>query len=195
MKEAITDEAHENYVLGLLFTSDSRMLVSSGKDEAVKLWSTTDWSHIQSFDGHENSANSTALTPDGQLLVTGSIDTSVAVWTFPEGQVLVTLRDRKKTVSAGCEQSIRIWDTSSWQQTRVREVSEATLRGLSFSADERTTAIIMEGRVELRNTDDWALLHDIEVGTPAVNSAASSPDGRWLAVGAADEKIRVWQLS
>jgi WD40 repeat protein len=38
MVEISTFAAHSSYVLELLFTPDSRMLVSSGMDNEVKLW-------------------------------------------------------------------------------------------------------------------------------------------------------------
>ena len=40
----------------------------------------------------------------------------------------------------------------------------------------------------------WARLDKLAVGTKVLNGMAFSPDGRWLAVGAADRKIQVWQL-
>jgi len=33
----------------------------------------------------------------------------------------------------------------------------------------------------------------VAIWTNAVNSVAFSSDGRWLAVGAADRKVRVWE--
>jgi WD40 repeat protein len=43
MKESTVFEAHSSYVLGLLFTRNSRTLVSAGMDNIVKLWSVPDW--------------------------------------------------------------------------------------------------------------------------------------------------------
>jgi WD40 repeat protein len=42
MQEPTIFKAHSSYVLGLLFTHDSRTLVSSGMDNVVKLWSVPD---------------------------------------------------------------------------------------------------------------------------------------------------------
>jgi WD40 repeat protein len=42
--------------------------------------------------------------------------------------------------------------------------------------------------------EPWAKVDEVEVPTKAVTTLAFSPDGRWLAAGAADRKIRVWEL-
>jgi WD40 repeat protein len=52
----------------------------------------------------------------------------------------------------------------------------------------------LEGLVQLWQVSDWSRLAELPVGTRAVNGMAFSPDGQWLAVGAADGKIRIWDL-
>ena len=48
--------------------------------------------------------------------------------------------------------------------------------------------------MQLWSVEDWVLLAELPISTKAVYGMAFSPDGRWLAVGAADGKIRVWEL-
>jgi WD40 repeat protein len=67
-------------------------------------------------------------------------------------------------------------------------------RGLAISPDEKTAAISVESQVQLWSTEDWTLRSELPIGTKAVNGMAFSPDGRWVAVGAADKKIRVWEI-
>jgi WD40 repeat protein len=42
---------------------------------------------------------------------------------------------------------------------------------------------------------DWALLQELPVSTRVVSSMAFSPNGKWLAIGGADNKVRVWQTN
>ena len=93
MKESNTFLAHDNYVLALQFTADSRTLISAGMDNVVKLWSAADWTHVRTLEGHQNSVNGLALSPDERMLATSSSDQTVRLWSFPDGALLHTLQD------------------------------------------------------------------------------------------------------
>jgi WD40 repeat protein len=110
----------------------------------------------------------------------------IALKFFDEGRQLVSL---------GYEQTIKLWDTASWQLTRTIPLETSGARSISLSPDQGTMALIMKGKVQFWATGDWTVQQELPIGTPAVNSVAFSNDGHWLAVGAADKKIRVWSLT
>jgi WD40 repeat protein len=93
----------------------------------------------------------------------------------------------------GYEQTIRVWDTEEWREERVLQPDDSGVRGLAFSPDERAVALSMEGKVQLWSFEDWRLERELPVSTKVVNGVAFSPDERWLAAGAADGRIRVWE--
>ena len=64
MNRVTVFEAHDSYVLSLLWTRDAQTLVSSGMDNVIKLWFAANWSPATTLTGHEHSVNSIALTPD-----------------------------------------------------------------------------------------------------------------------------------
>jgi WD40 repeat protein len=284
-------DAHDSYVLDVLFSPDGGTLVSAGMDNLVKLWSVPECQPVATFVDHAKSVNSMALAPNGATLASGSSDATVKLWSFPDGQPLHRLQDRRKTVTcvrfsadgewvaagsyggraavwtlagepvvafaasdenlsavaispdrqllatAGLgddilvwslpaaeqvarlsghavavpalefidggrqlvslghtDQTIRFWDTASWHQTRDMDLEGARVRNLAFSPDERTVALSAEGSLQLRSTDSWRLQGNYPVGTKALSRAAFSPDGRRVAAGGADRKIRVWTL-
>ncbi|UCC65634.1 MAG: hypothetical protein JSV36_03125 [Anaerolineae bacterium] len=83
MKERAVFEAHSSCVLGLLFTRDSRTLISAGMDNVVRLWSVSDWGLVSTFEGHANSTkavNGMAFSPDGRWLAVGAADRKIRVW-------------------------------------------------------------------------------------------------------------------
>ena len=289
MSELVTTiEAHDSYVLGLLFTPDSKTLISSGMDSQIKLWAVPDWRLVRTLTDHENSVNCLSLTDNGRYLISGSTDCSVKIWSLSDGSVRHTLRDRKKTVAAvslsgdgkqlaagwyggratvwnmdgelvcgikaskknlvsatlspdgtqlataglgdditiwsvpegklittlsghetavynlrfvgngrylislGYEQTIIVWDTTTWQAIRTLPLPTGT-RGFTFSPDEQTIVLSLESRIQLWHFDNWAQQEELSVSTKVINGIAFSPDGNWLAAGAADKKIRVWQ--
>ncbi len=290
-KDPITFEAHENYVLDVLFTSDGETLISSGMDNLIKLWSVPDWQLKGVFEGHAHSANSIALSPDEKTLASGSSDQTLKLWSFPEGRELHTLQDRKKTVPAvafshngrwvaagsyggravvwnlsgeqvvgikanpknlssiafspddkilattglgaeiklwslpdgeqitelsgheiaawslrfikgggqlvslGYEQTIKFWDTKTWTEIHSIDTKAYGVKGLKFSPDEQRAVTSAEGKLHLWSTDTWKVEYEIVAGAKALYGMDFSPDGKWLAVGAADKKIRVWELA
>lgn len=294
MKSIAEFHSHDNYVLGILFSPDGSLLVSSGMDKRIMLWSVADWQLSRSFQAHNNSVNGISLSPNGKILASVSTDTTVRLWDFPDANLRYTLQDRRKVVSVvrispdggvvasgsyggrvalwtligeplaawqtphkniaglvytpdgrmlatcGLGELICLWDSTSGQETRkflghttavyglrfikggsqlvswgydqvvrfwdlasgenVRSYSYAGgtqasgLRGLYFSADEQLLAVSLDSLVQLRRTQDWELLAELPVGTRVINGIAFSPDGRLLAAGAADRKIRIWQL-
>jgi WD40 repeat protein len=94
----------------------------------------------------------------------------------------------------GYEQSIKFWDTASWQVAQTVQGKAPGARGLTFSPDERLAALSSESKVEIWSVHNWLLEAELAIGTKAVYGMAFSPDGHWLAVGAADKKIRIWRL-
>jgi WD40 repeat protein len=105
---------------------------------------------------------------------------------------LTFIHGGRTLASLGYEQSIRFWDTASWQEIRAVQSNLPGVRGMVFSPDERRVALSMESRVQLWSVDDWELKAELPVSTKVVSSLAFSPDGKWLALGGADKKIRVW---
>ncbi len=169
MEEVTVFEAHESYVLNLLFTRDNRTLISSGMDNVMKLWSVPDWAPVHIFQGHENSVNSISLAPDEKTLASGSTDATVRLWSFPDGELLDTLQDRKKTV-AGVQISpdgqwvgaasyggrVAIWTLSGEvvagikvSQKNVTSLDPGTegVRGFAFAPDDKTLALGLESKV------------------------------------------------
>ena len=102
--------------------------------------------------------------------------------------------DGRHLVSLGYDQSIKLWDTSSWREVRELRADDPGVRGMAFSPDENIIALSLESRVQLWSADNWRLKTELPVDTKVVNGMAFSPDGRWFAIGAADRKIRVWEL-
>lgn len=290
MKEIKLFEAHDSYVLGLVFTNDSRRLVSSSMDNLIKIWSVPGWEAVNTFQGHTNSVNGFVISPDEKILASGSSDNTVKIWSFPDGKLLNNLQDRKKVVSClqisadgkqiaagsyggraavwtidgeavtafkaskknlssvafspdgsmlataglgddvrlwqlpsgnalnslqghqtavwnlkfveqgnilvslGYEGIIRFWDTQTWQTTRKMNSPLKNLRSLEFSPDEKRFAISVESKVLIYEYENLSLISELPVSTKVINGLAFSPDGSWLALGAADKKIRIWEL-
>jgi WD40 repeat protein len=146
---------------------------------------------------------------DGQVLATGGLGGQVLLWALPSGEPLISLPAHRTAVlsvrclhggrtlvSLGYEGQAKFWDTKTWDEVCSLHLASgpAQVRGMAFSPDQGTVAVAMEGRVQLWSVQDATLLQDLPVSTRAVNGLAFSPDGRLLAAGAADGKIRIWEI-
>ena len=290
MEPSVVFDAHEHYVLSLVFAADSQTLVSSGMDGSIKLWSVDPWQQVGTLEGHARGVNALAVSPDGRLLASGSSDATVRLWSLPDGQLVHTLQDRKKSVtdvtfsgdglfmaaashggratvwnrdgrlvkaivvgrhnlssvalspdghllaaaglsgditvwslpkgqlvatlatkaaaagwlrfigggrelvSLGYQEDVVMWDTSTWQRSHTYAMGRWGVRSLVVSPDEALLGLGMRSMVQLRSTIDMELQAELSVSTPVISAIAFSPDGRWLAVTAADSKVRIWRL-
>jgi WD40 repeat protein len=141
----------------------------------------------------------------GTLAAAGLGD-DITVWSIPSGDRVAVLTGHRTAVlalqctadgrslfSLGYDQTVRVWDVGSWSQSRMLEIPESGARGLALSPDGATAAISAEGRIVLHSVDDWAAGRDLAVPVKALYAPTYSRDGRLLAAGAADGKIRVWR--
>ncbi|MDB6134559.1 MAG: repeat-containing protein [Verrucomicrobiales bacterium] len=71
---------HKLDVKGLMFTSDSQRLITTGSDRTIRYWSVEDGLPAGTMRGHRDEVWCAALDPDGKWLVTGSKDTTVRLW-------------------------------------------------------------------------------------------------------------------
>jgi WD40 repeat protein len=95
----------------------------------------------------------------------------------------------------GYEGDIKFWDTHNWSEERTVSAGGPGARGCLVSPDGKSIAISMESRVQVHDIASWEQIAEYPVSTKVVSSMTYSPDGKWFAIGAADRKIRLWQLS
>jgi WD40 repeat protein len=82
---------HTNWINGLAFSPDGRILASGSTDKLIWLWNMTNGHQIRVLTGHTGYIESVAFSPDGQLLASGSWDLTVKLWDVKTGQELRSL--------------------------------------------------------------------------------------------------------
>lgn len=191
-------------VAGIVASEKYVAAASYGGRTAVWTW---DGEPVAGIKVSQKNLASVALSPDGRLLAVGGLGPDITIFSLPEGELVTKLTGHKTAVvslkftengrtlvSMGYEQTVRFWDSADWSEKRTISLDPKGVRGVEFSTDEQTAVLSLESRVQLRRVDDWSLLAELPVSTKVVNGMAFSPDGRWLALGAADKKIRIWEV-
>jgi WD40 repeat protein len=120
---------------------------------------------------------------------------------------LAFTRDGKSVVSAGDDKIVRIWDIASGKTVRtilgqVGDGDEGKIFAAALSPDEHYLAV--GGGLAARPDYGLIRIHDFQTGqvvallrghTDVVHALAFSTDGRWLASGSGDNKVRVWDTA
>ena len=119
-----TLEGHSDLVSSLSITPDGRILISSGHDGTIRLWSLPDGNLLKTLQGYTDSVTTLAISSDGCTLVSGSGDGTICLWSLPNGIHLKTLSgynfinsvvtspNEKFFVSASYDGMTRLWDLS-----------------------------------------------------------------------------------
>ena len=89
---AVLEGHTSTYVWGLCSSSDGRLLISSGEDLTVRVWSLTDQCQVAQLEGHEDAVVVVDISADGTLIGSGSWDGTIRIWETATGACLQTLR-------------------------------------------------------------------------------------------------------
>ncbi|MEE2641894.1 MAG: c-type cytochrome domain-containing protein, partial [Planctomycetota bacterium] len=74
--------AHEASIVGLAYSKDGSLLVSSAEDKTIKLWSGDDVELISTLPGQSDVAFGISISPDGELAV-GRMDGTIGYYHLP----------------------------------------------------------------------------------------------------------------
>jgi len=158
-------DAHTGPALAVTTTPDGRYFLTSGEDDTLKVWQTSDLAPVRTIRIDHGPAISLAV--QGSLVATGHRDGHIGIWNVGTGTKVIGLHR-----------------------------NEASIWALQFTNTQgQIAAATHDWKVllwDLKTPD--APLHVLEGHDSAVNSLALSRDGRYLASGGADKRVRLWDL-
>jgi WD40 repeat protein len=158
---------------------------------AVKIWSVPEGKEIKVMEKPQSMVIPVCYSPDGKILASGCIDNSAILWSVPDGKIIHTLKE----------------------QSSDREYSSSKVLKVSFSPDGKFLISgsndnilriwsIPDGKLikKLDNSDksddlgfDINQIPDFSDSNEML-SLSYSPDGKMLASGFSDNKIKIWSM-
>jgi WD40 repeat protein len=160
-------EDQDAFVRALVFSPDSRLLLSGAMDGALILWNVESGQAETRIKGHDNVITGVAFSPDGSKFLSASWDRTIRVWETGTGRRLKTLEghpgrvnsaafvDNHHIISGGGEGTVRIWDVETGKETARFTISQSEVLGVTASSDGKTALATTDGGIRI-----WDLVKD-----------------------------------
>ena len=205
-------KAHQGQVTSMSFSSDSKLLVTTGYDSTVQLWQQSSQPLGKSFNSDQDIIWSVSFSPDNQQIATAGEDGTVKFWDLSTNSLAFAFQahqsaiksvnfspDGKQIATAGENGKIRIWNR--WGRL-LNEFNSSHIRinSISFSPNGKLLATTGEdGLVSLlviAEGQSGQLLAQFKAHeTNILNiSFVSILDKQYIATAAADSTVRLWRM-
>jgi WD40 repeat protein len=173
-KELYKISAHENWVLGTAFGTDSKRLVSVGRDRAAKLIDASAGQFLENVNQLHGELAAVARHPSADEIVIGGEDRIPYIYRM----------DRPRNMKVG------------ENATLVRQLAdqEGAIFALDWSPDGRLVAVAGAGAtVNIYEAQTGQPLASCKGHTAGIYAVAFSPDNAHLATGGFDGEVRLYR--
>jgi WD40 repeat protein len=155
---------HTSWVNDVTFSPDGKRVAGAGWDHAVRVWDAASGKLLKSGFGHRFAVNSVVFTADGKLVISASDDQSLRVWKASSGVALKRVRG-PAIISL------------------VRARKAPVLVGGTY-----------RGRLLYMQPDKLQPRRVIQAHRGQLFAVAVTPDGRVVATGGRDGKVKLWRV-
>ncbi len=198
---------HSDRIPALAWQPGGNLLVSAGWDTTARVWHPSNADPLILLNSHADQVSSLAYSRDGRLLAVADSDFTIHVWSDPlqggvrfvlqdhteEIRTLAFSRDGSRLATAGADCVVHLWDMNTGRL--IAGPNPRARHGIAL-VEERT--IVSTGGTAIQGWEQesalpsWVPLGD---SGESVLSIATSPDGKWLAIGGPSAEVKIWDLA
>lgn len=189
------------------FDRQGTLVVTGGRDRAVRVWDARDGRLYATLLGHAGTITSAGFSPDAKRVMSASADGTIRVWpTLGEGPALrieafaetsVSIAewspDGTRILAGSGKGGVGVWDAGTGARL-LSFVHDKKVWSVTWSRDGARFATASEdGTARVWSARDGKLLRELK-HPDEVDVARFSSDGKRLLTECADQAARVWTL-
>jgi WD40 repeat protein len=91
-------KGHQHDVTSLAFSPDEKQLVSSSRDNTIRVWDVVTGECLKILEGHTHFVEQVVVTVSGSRIISVSADNTIKVWDVGSGSCLKTVRFNKDCI-------------------------------------------------------------------------------------------------
>lgn len=203
-----TLRGHTDWVRGLAYSPDDRLLASGGDDRNVIVWDAATGQNLQREQLPARAVYAIAFAPQSDKIAIAGFDSKVHIRSASSGEEVRTLdgtcrdirtvawsADGTTLAAAGQDGKLLLWSAADGQLLHTLNADRRRIRGISFSPDSKQIASAGEGR-NIRAFDvatGAELVHFDVRGGKLMSLVHCGQD--LIATGGSDNIIRMWSLT